>query len=234
LKDWQPEGLDEAALKEFFDQSEQTHPALTDGQHFAELRSVMTQLDPRDAELAATAKAVLSWQASHQFCAACGVASDLVMAGWQRTCPSCKTHHFPRTDPVVIMLITRGNSVLLGRSPHWPQGMYSLLAGFIEPGETVEAAVRREVYEEAGIRVGHVRYLASQPWAFPSSLMLGCAGDALNEDITVDPVELEDAMWITRDELMDVFAGRRTDILPARKGAVAHFLLTNWLAGKFE
>ncbi|WP_417606592.1 NAD(+) diphosphatase [Primorskyibacter flagellatus] len=234
LRGWVPEGLDEAALQEFLDQSEQTHPALTEGQHFAELRAVMTRVDARDAELAATGKAILGWHATHGFCAACGVKSDIFMAGWQRICPVCKTHHFPRTDPVVIMLVTRGNSVLLGRSPHWPDGMYSLLAGFIEPGETMEAAVRREVYEEAGIRIGHVRYLASQPWAFPSSLMLGCTGEALTHEITLDPVELEDALWITREELMEVFAGRRTDILPTRKGAIAQFLLSNWLADRGE
>ena len=100
-------------------------------------------------------------------------------AGWQRDCPSCHAHHFPRTDPVVIMLITSGDSVLMGRSPGWPEGMYSLLAGFVEPGETLEAAVRREVFEESGVRVGEVSYLSSQPWPFPASLMFGCAGVAL-------------------------------------------------------
>ena len=234
LRDWTPEGLDEAALREFFDRSEQTHPALEAGQRFVELRAVMTLLNARDAELAATGKAILGWHATHGYCAACGEKSAIFMAGWQRICPSCNAHHFPRTDPVVIMLITRGNSVLVGRSPHWPEGMYSLLAGFIEPGETIEAAVRREVFEEAGIRVGHVRYLASQPWPFPSSLMLGCAGEALTDKITVDPVEIEDALWITREEMMDIFAGLRSDILPARKGAIAQFLLRNWLADMGE
>lgn len=232
VSDWQPEDLDASAMGSFLDQSLQVHPALGDGMAFAELRTVMTRLTARDAELAATAKAIRSWHDSHKFCARCGQASEVMMAGWQRTCPSCGAHHFPRTDPVVIMLITRGNSVLLGRSHGWPEGMYSCLAGFVEPGETVEAAVRREVKEEAGIDVGAVRYVASQPWPFPASLMIGCHGEALGDEITIDPAELDDALWISREDVMDAFAGNRSDLLPARKGAIAHFLLRNWLADR--
>jgi len=132
------------------------------------------------------------------------------------------------------MLITHGNSVLMGRSPGWPQGMYSLLAGFVEPGETLEAAVRREVFEEAGVEVGAVNYLSSQPWPFPASLMFGCQGVATSQQINIDPVEIEDAMWVTREEMMEVFAGNHATILPARKGAIAHFLLENWLADTLE
>ena len=156
------------------------------------------------------------------------------MAGWQRNCPACGTSHFPRTDPVVIMLITHGNSVLMGRSPGWPEGMYSLLAGFDEPGETLEAAVRREVLEEAGVRIGQVGYLTSQPWPFPASLMFGCQGQATSEDITIDPTEIEDALWVSREEMMEVFEGNHPKMLPARKGAVAHFLLENWLADTLD
>jgi len=129
-------------------------------------------------------------------------------------------------------LITLGNSVLMGRSPGWPDGMYSLLAGFIEPGETMEAAVRREVWEEAGVQVGAVSYLASQPWPFPASLMFGCAGEAITEAIKIDPAEIEDAMWVTREEMATVFAGQHPKINPARKGAIAHFLLENWLSDR--
>ena len=132
------------------------------------------------------------------------------------------------------MLITHGNSVLVGRSPGWPEGMYSLLAGFVEPGETIEAAVRREVFEEAGVRVGTVSYLSSQPWPFPASLMFGCAGDALNKDLTIDPEEIEDAMWVTREEMADAFAGNHPKLLPARKGAIAHFLLEAWLSDRLD
>ena len=234
ISDWSPEAGAEAVEQGFFDPSVQHHPALPEDHGFLELRGVMTALTPRDAELAATAKAVLHWHRTHGFCAACGAASQPAMAGWQRTCPACGAHHFPRTDPVVIMLITRGNRVLVGRNANWPEGMYSLLAGFIEPGETLEAAVRREVLEEAGITVGTVRYLASQPWPFPASLMFGCAGEALSEDIRIDPAELEDACWITREEMVQAVAGRHPRIKPARRGAIAHFLIANWLADRLD
>jgi len=230
ISDWTPDDLDAEALGLFLDPSEQFHPALPQDHVFAELRRLMTRLSRHDAELAATAKAILGWHHSHAFCARCGKPSDVSHGGWQRTCPACGTHHFPRTDPVVIMLITHEDSVLMGRSPGWPRGMFSLLAGFVEPGETLEAAVRREVFEEAGVPVGEVQYLASQPWPFPASLMFGCAGEALARDITIDPVEIEAAMWVSREEMTDVFAGRHPVIKPARKGAIAHFLLENWLA----
>ena len=231
---WKPADLDAEAMGSFLDRSEQTHPALPPDHGFCELRAIMTLLDSRDAELAATAKAILGWHRSHRFCAVCGHESVMAMAGWQRDCPSCGGHHFPRTDPVVIMLITHGNRVLMGRSPGWPEGLYSLLAGFVEPGETLEAAVRREVLEEAGIRVGPVEYLASQPWAFPSSLMFGCRGEALDQDITLDPAELEDAIWVSREEMMVAFAGAHPVLKPARKGAIAHFILRNWLADRLD
>ncbi|MCU9839893.1 NAD(+) diphosphatase [Ruegeria sp. WL0004] len=234
ISGWTAKGLDTSTVGAFVDKSEQQHPDLPEGQVFAELRRVMTRLSPRDAELAATAKAVIGWHSTHKFCARCGAASDMVQSGWQRSCPACGGQHFPRTDPVVIMLITHGNDVLMGRSPGWPEGMYSLLAGFVEPGETLEAAVRREVLEEAGIPVGRVGYLASQPWPFPASLMFGCEGEALARDIKIDPVELADAIWVGRSEMMQVFAGDHPTILPARKGAIAHFLLQNWLADTLD
>jgi NAD+ diphosphatase len=230
---WTPADLDAGTLNTFLDPSEQHHPAVPEAA-FAELRAIMTRLSPRDAELAATAKAVMEWHRSHRFCARCGAESTMAMGGWQRNCAACGGHHFPRTDPVVIMLITHGNAVLVGRSPGWPEGMYSLLAGFVEPGETIEAAVRREVFEEAGVRVGAVSYLASQPWPFPASLMFGCAGEALNKDLTIDPEEIEDAMWVTREEMAEAFAGNHPKLLPARKGAIAHFLLEAWLSDRLD
>ncbi len=229
--DWS-EDLAEAAKKSGnFGADAYTHPKMPDGAVFAELRAAMAALSPRDAEIAATARGLFSWHENHGYCANCGAKSVVAMSGWQQDCPTCERAHFPRTDPVVIMLITNSNSVLMGRSPGWPEGMYSLLAGFIEPGETIEAAVRREVMEEAGIVVGDVGYLVSQPWPFPSSLMLGCWGEALSKDITIDPHEIEDAIWISREDMMQAFAGDHAFLKPARKGSVAHFILKGWVSG---
>ncbi|MDQ2089568.1 NAD(+) diphosphatase [Marimonas arenosa] len=234
ISGWQPEDLDREAMGRFLDPTEQRHPDGPENAAFCELRARMVALSPRDAELAATAKAMFSWHRSHRFCAKCGQESRMAMAGWQRNCPACGAPHFPRTDPVVIMLITYGNSVLMGRSHGWPDGMWSLLAGFVEPGETIEAAVRREVEEETSVLVGQVDYLASQPWPYPSSLMIGCRGEALRREIKVDPKEIEDARWFTREEIGDAFAGRNPVLKPARKGAIAHFILWNWLADRLD
>ncbi len=230
LSGWTPADAPDGPLDGFLDRSEQVHPDFPPGMRFAELRAVMTRLDARDAELAATARALVDWHARHGFCARCGVASLPAHAGWQRDCPACGAKHFPRTDPVVIMLVTRGDRVLLGRSPAWPERMYSLLAGFVEPGETIEDAVRREVFEEAGIRVGHVDYLMSQPWPFPASLMIACRGVALDDAITIDPVELDDARWVSREAVLAAHMGIHPDITAARPGAVARFVMDRWLA----
>ena len=132
------------------------------------------------------------------------------------------------------MLILHRNSVLMGRSPQWPEGMYSLLAGFVEPGESIEAAVRRETFEETGVRVGEVGYLSSQPWPFPSSLMFGCIGHATSTEIKVDPNEIEDALWVTREEMMEVVAGNSAVMKAARPGSIARFLIENWLADTLD
>lgn len=234
ISGWEPSGVDAAAVAAFFDPSEQHHPSLPLDHRFAELRGVMTGLDARDAEYAATARSVLGWHQTHRFCARCGHPSEVAMAGWQRLCSECGAHHFPRTDPVVIMLVTHGNSVLVGRSPGWPEGMYSLLAGFIDAGETIEAAVRREVAEESGIQIGRVDYLASQPWPFPSSLMIGCRAHATSRDIRIDPAELEDALWLSREDMVRVMAGAHPRVKPARRGAIAHFLMRAWLADRLD
>ncbi len=231
LSPWTPQERPDT-LGAFHDPSRQHHPLIPDAA-FVDLRAAMTGLSARDAELAATARGLFEWHRTHGFCARCGAASAPAEGGWQRHCPACGRHHFPRTDPVVIMLITRGNSVLLGRSPGWPERMYSLLAGFVEPGETIEAAVRRETIEESGIHVGAVRYLASQPWPFPASLMIGCHGEASSVDITPDPDEIEHARWMTREQMLDAFAGRH-EVAPARPGAIAHFLLRAWLADRLD
>ncbi|NOX72090.1 MAG: NAD(+) diphosphatase [Alphaproteobacteria bacterium] len=227
---WKAPEQDIDRVGEFADNSQQRHPALPEDQYFGELRLNMAHLSARDAELAAMSVGVFAWHRNHRFCARCGEKSNISTGGWQRTCPACKAQHFPRTDPVVIMLITSGNKVLIGRSPHWPEGMYSLLAGFMEPGETIEAAVRREVFEETAVKIGKVGYLASQPWPFPSSLMIGCWGEALSEDITIDPTEIEDALWTSREEILEAWANKIPTLVAARKGSIAHFLIKNWLS----
>jgi NAD+ diphosphatase len=218
----------------FRDVSVQTHPDLPAGAGFHELRHRMLDLSPLQAEIAVTAKGILEWHRTNGHCANCGTPTASGKAGWMRGCAGCGRMHFPRTDPVVIMLVTRGNRVLLGRSPAWPEGFFSCLAGFMEPGETLEGAVRREVWEETGIRVGPVRYLSSQPWPFPSSLMLGAHGTALTDEIEIDPEEIAEAVWLTREEMSDVFAGRHPTMIPAREGAIANFLLWNWLADRLD
>jgi NAD+ diphosphatase len=187
-------------------------------------------LQPSAVGLLGEAKSLLYWHARHRFCSVCGQPSELAAAGWRRNCPACQALHFPRTDPVVIMLAVDGDRCLLGRQPRFNKGMYSALAGFLEPGETIEAAVRREIKEEAGIVVGAVHYVASQPWPFPSSLMIGCLAEALTTTIIVDPSELEDARWFTRDEVAAMFEGRHpAGLKPSNPIAIAHHLLRAWL-----
>jgi NAD+ diphosphatase len=167
------------------------------------LRNVMIEgvLPPEQLSILAQARSIVHWHQSHGFCAKCGAASVMQDAGYRRHCAACGTDHFPRTDPVVIMAVCHGNKTLLGRQKAWPENMYSTLAGFMEPGETIEAAVRREVFEEVGVKVGRVDYVASQPWPFPSSLMIGMIGEAENHDLKIDESEIETARWFEADEL---------------------------------
>jgi len=216
----------------FRDATRNAHPSLPEASKFVDLRSIMGELTTQDAADAATARGVLEWHRTHPHCSRCGTASLIDGAGWRRRCPSCGAMHFPRTDPVVIMLVTDGDRCLLGRQPPWPPTMYSLLAGFMEPGETLEEATRREVSEESSVPVGRVRYLCSQPWPFPASLMIATHGEALDDRIEIDPNELEDARWATRDELREALAGRNPDIGPARPGAVARTVIEAWVEGR--
>ncbi|MEM7440837.1 MAG: NAD(+) diphosphatase [Pseudomonadota bacterium] len=227
---WVDPSADAAAMGQFFDPSQNRYPGFTESQVFVELRGIMAKLSARDAELAASARGLFAWHQNHGFCAKCGAPTQVGKSGWQRDCAACGASHFPRTDPVVIVLVLHGNSVLLGRSPGWPEGMYSLLAGFMEPGESMEAAARREVFEESGVRLSDVGYLSSQPWPFPSSLMIGCIATAETTEINLDPEEIEDARWFTREEVAASMRGENPELYPARPGSIAHFLIRNWLA----
>jgi len=196
------------------------------------LFGALTQLSPSDMATYAAARSVLDWHARHSFCANCGTPTEPFRAGWGRRCPSCATEHFPRVDPVVIMLAEHDDRVLLGRQPAFPAGRYSALAGFLEPGESIEEAVAREVREEAGIDVTDVRYVASQPWPFASSLMIACVARARSDALTLDRNELEDAIWVPRDQVRAVLAGEPGPFLPPPPYAIAHTLLTRWAEGQ--
>lgn len=182
--------------------------------------------------LAGYAKSLISWHARHRFCANCGAPSEPSPSGWRRTCPACGALHFPRVDPVAIMLVRLGDRCLLGRQSRFPPGMWSCLAGFVEPGETIEEAARREIMEEAGVRLGVVRYELSQPWPFPSQLMIGLDCEALSEEITPDLDELEDVRWFPRDEAAAMLRRDHPDGLFAPPpAAIAHHLLRRFVAG---
>jgi NAD+ diphosphatase len=196
------------------------------------LFAMLDRFHAADAPLYAAARSLVDWHSRHGFCAVCGTATAIFRAGWARRCPNCHAEHFPRVDPVVIMLAESGDRVLLGRQPSWPQGRYSALAGFLEVGESIEEAVRREIHEEAGIRIGAVRYVASQPWPFPSSLMIACIGAAESEEIEIDVHELEDARWFTREEVRQALARDPAATFGAPPPyAIAHTLLTAWVEG---
>lgn len=195
--------------------------------------ALLAQLDAKDAPLFSCALSLANWHARHGHCSACGQASEVVRGGWSRRCRACAADHFPRCDPVVIMLAEHDGRLLLGRQPHYPPGRYSALAGFVEPGETIEAAVAREFMEEAGIEVADIRYVASQPWPFPSSLMIGCTARALSDRLTVDFTELDAAGWFSRAEVEEALAGADTAaFLPPPRFAIARTLLEHWLALK--
>lgn len=188
-------------------------------------------LAPGDAPIFAAALSLGGWHGRHRFCANCAHPTDIVRGGWSRSCPQCGAEHYPRVDPVVIMLAEHDGSVLLGRQPQYPPGRYSALAGFVEVGETIEDAVARELHEEAGIRVGAVSYVASQPWPFPSSLMIGCTATAIDSRITIDRTELDDARWFSRDEVASALADREGGpFKPPPRFAVARTLMERWLA----
>lgn len=197
--------------------------------HFRDMRAAAALLPAKDIAILGQAKAMIDWHQRHGFCARCGASTLFADAGYKRVCPDCNAEHFPRTDPVVIMLATHGDSCLVGRGKQFPRGMYSALAGFIEPGETIEEAVRRELREEAGVIAGKVTYRATQPWPFPSSLMIGCFAEADSREIKVDETELAEAIWLKRETARALINGERVEGLwvpPAI--AIAHHLIKDF------
>jgi NAD+ diphosphatase len=193
---------------------------------------VIDAMAPGEAALWGTARSLVQWHNKHLFCGACGSETSLFRGGWGRRCPNCRAEHFPRVDPVVIMLAEHDGKVLVGRQPGFPAGRYSALAGFVEPGESIEQAVARELAEEAGVAAGAVRYVASQPWPFPGSLMIACIARAGSDSLDLDGDELEHAMWVDRAGVAAALAGEaEAPFLAPPRFAIAHTLLARWLAG---
>ncbi|MFZ5671140.1 MAG: NAD(+) diphosphatase [Pseudomonadota bacterium] len=195
---------------------------------FRDLRAVATALPAAEAAIAATAKGMFEWRRKHRYCANCGEPSLVAEGGWKRACPACNAEHFPRTDPVVIMLATNGGKCLLGRQAMWPKGMHSALAGFLEPGETIEEACARELMEEAGLTATAVRYHSTQPWPYPNSLMIGLIAEVDSQEARPDQTELEAVRWFTREEARQLIDGGYDGCFAPPPLAIAHQLVKSW------
>ncbi len=196
--------------------------------HFRDARSAASILPPAEVAILGQAKALIDWHNRHGFCAACGGPSAIADAGYKRVCTACRCEHFPRTDPAVIMLVTAGDHCLLARNKRFAGGHYSTLAGFVEPGESIEEAVKREVLEEVGVTVGEVSYFASQPWPFPASLMIGCFAQSRSRDILCDGEEIVVARWFSRETVRKLIAGTSEEIGLPRRDAIASHLIRAW------
>jgi NAD+ diphosphatase len=209
-----------------------TDPAYSPQEAMRKTWAMIGLMSEEDLAIYGGARSLVDWHARHRFCAKCGNPTMLAKGGWQRNCinDACKGEHFPRVDPVTIMLVEHDGKLLLGRQPRFPPRRFSALAGFIEPGEGVEEAVAREVFEEAGIRVRDISYIASQPWPFPSQLMIGCHAYAESAELKIDTTELEEAHWFTREEIAAAMAGDEDGrLLTPPSVAIAHSLLEWWL-----
>ncbi|MEM1434709.1 MAG: NAD(+) diphosphatase [Pseudomonadota bacterium] len=208
--------------------------ALDDLHRFEDARAAAMQLPLPETGILAQARSQVDWHRRHRFCSNCGAMTEAHKGGHVRKCGNCGAEHFPRTDPVAIMLIVDGDRCLLGqpKGPLVRMGMYSALAGFIDQGEAIEEAVRREVMEEAGVSVGDVHYHSSQPWPYPSSLMIGCHGVARSTEIRIDESEMHDVRWVTRDKILDALAGKPTEVKVPGELAIAHHLIRSWAEGE--
>jgi NAD+ diphosphatase len=209
-------------------QADPTAASLTGMGRFADLRQIALSLPATDAAIAATAKGVFEWRRRHRRCAVCGEPTRAADGGWKRICEACEAEHFPRTDPVVIMLPYHGEHCMLGRQESWPAGMFSTLAGFLEPGEAIEEACARELEEEAGLHAVKVRYHSSQPWPYPSSLMIGLLAEVEDEEGRPDQTELSEVRWFTRAEARALLAGDLEGLFCPPPNAIAHQLLKAW------
>lgn len=216
-------GLLDSGVAMFAIETEEEH-----GGTFEDFRSVALTLPEHDAAIAATARSLFEWHRRHPFCSVCGQASRIAGAGWQRVCPSCNAEHFPRVDPVVIMLPLFDGRCLVGRQFAWPKGRMSALAGFLEPGETIEQACAREVKEEAGLIATRVTYFGSQPWPFPSSLMIGLYAEVASGEAVADGTELEEVRWLSREEARAMLDGTHPEVLAPSSLGISRHLIFSW------
>lgn len=230
LPNWESkkDEYNDTSLK-FFDDHENTHPLLPAHNRFIDLKKVLSVIRKTDLDICGIAKSLFHWQENNKYCSRCGKLNEVFENGWELSCIECKVKAFPRTDPVVIMLIEREGSILLGRSSFWPKGMYSCLAGFLEPGECIEDAVRRETFEEVGIKLESVDYVTNQFWPFPHSLMIGCRARARRKNLTIDHSELEQARWFKREELILLQKDKSSKLKLARRGTIANHLIEDWI-----
>ena len=229
-------GLDEVGAPHFAieaSRSSEMADQLLEGMGvYMDMRAAAGILPEGDTAILGCAKALFEWHGRHGYCSNCGEKTKVAEGGWKRECADCKGEHFPRVDPVVIMIATCNEKILLGRQKRWPKGMYSALAGFVEPGESIEEACARELLEEAGVKAKNPRYLFAQPWPFPSSLMMGMIAEVDTEETAVDGIELEEARWFTRAEVTMMLNRRHPDAFAPQPIAIAHHVIRAWSEGK--
>jgi NAD+ diphosphatase len=225
------EGADAVFALDFEGEADPAAGPLEGRGAFAVMRAAAGELPLPDTGLLSTARSLFEWRRRHRYCSACGQQTRVVEGGWKRLCPACHTQHFPRVDPCVIMLPIFGERCLLGRQAGWDQGRFSALAGFVEPGESIEEACAREVMEEAGLKVTAVRYHSSQPWPYPSNLMIGLLAEVADDEAAPDDSELEAVKWLTRPEARDLVDGKLSGLSAPPPFAIAHHLIRDWAYG---